>query len=329
MNPASSSAERDLPGILLVQLGTPSAPTPAAVKRFLGAFLGDPRVVEGNRLVWWLVRNALVLPRRAAPSAAAYRKIWTEAGSPLLVNTRALSRGLAERLGNRARVAFAMPGGEPELGASLDGLCARGCRRIRVLPLFPQYSNTTTGSVYDAVGRWIASRRNPPSIDLLPSFPTSSGYLRALEQNVRAAVGTRTGREHFVFSFHGLPVSYVERGDPYPAECGETAQALARGLGLRDEEWSLVWQSRFGKERWLEPSAAERVPSLVAKHERVVLVTPGFVADCLETLEELGVRLRTSCREVGRGELVLVPALNSSPAWIEAVAQLCTGTGPT
>jgi ferrochelatase len=322
-DPASTPAERAPPGILLVQLGTPSAPTPAAVKRYLRAFLGDPRVVEGNRLAWWLVRNALVLPRRAAPSAAAYRAIWTADGSPLLANTRDLARGLAERLRDRAEVAFAMPNGEPEIAPSLDALGARGCRRIRVLPLFPQYSNTTTGSVYDAVARWIASRRNPPSIDLLPSFPTNPGYLRALEERVRAAIGARTGREHFVFSFHGLPVAYVERGDPYPTECAATARELARRLGLGDGDWSLVWQSRFGRQRWLEPSAEERVPLLVAKHERVVLVTPGFVADCLETLEELGVRLRTACLAAGGGELVIVPALNSSASWIDAVAELC------
>jgi len=308
-------------GVLLVQLGTPSSPTPAAVKRYLRAFLGDPRVVEGNRLLWWLVREAIVLPRRASRSSAAYAQIWTEEGSPIFVHTRALARGLAERLGARTPVAFAMPYGEPALEGALEELRARGCRRIRVLPLFPQYSNTTTGSVYAAVAGWIRATRNPPSIDFLPSFPTDTGYLRATEERIVAAIGERNGREHFVFSFHGLPVSYVKRGDPYPAECAATARALALRLALRDEDWSLVWQSRFGRQPWLGPSAEERVPALVATHERVVLVAPGFVASCLETLEELGIRLRAACR-AGSGSLVLVPALDSSPTWIDAVAEL-------
>ncbi len=309
-------------GVLLVQLGTPAAPTPREVRRLLRAFLGDPRVVEANPFVWRLVLESIVLPRRARTSAAAYAKIWTPAGSPLLVNTRAQAEALSQSAGSFARVRFAMTYGQPAIGGELDALVAEGCRQIRVLPLFPQYSNTTTGSVYAAVAAWIATRRNPPAIELLPSFPTHPAYIETLAEGIETTLAPRKGTEHFLFSFHGLPQAYIERGDPYLRECESTARALAQRLNLIDRNWSISWQSRFGRQPWLSPSTEERALDLTRSTTPLVIVTPGFVADCLETLEEIGIRLRERCRAMNGRDFLLVPCANSSPSWIRALRDL-------
>ncbi len=313
--------EREGPrGVLLVNLGTPDAPTPAAVRRYLREFLSDPRVVELNPWLWALVLRAFVLPMRARRSAEAYAQVWTPEGSPLLVHSRRLAEGLQARLGDAYRVVLAMRYGEPSLAAGLEELQRAGCEQIRVLPLFPQYSNSTTGSVRAEVSRLLAARRAPPACCFAPAFPTAAGYVEAVARRAEetAAGGTI---DHWIFSFHGLPEAYVRRGDPYLEHCTATSWKLARRLGLERSQWEMVFQSRFGRQPWLRPALDEYVAELAARAGRVLVLLPAFAADCLETLEEVGVRLRALYLARGGGELLVAPALNDSPAWLDFLEQ--------
>jgi len=306
-------------GVLLVNLGSPDAPTPAAVRRFLDEFLGDPAVVDRNPLLWWLVRKLIILPRRGRSSAELYRSVWTPEGSPLIHGTLEQARLLASRLGAERRVAVGMRYGTPSLAAGLDELADAGCRRVLLLPMFPQYSATTTGSIETEARRWLARRGGDVQLQVVPPYYEDPGYVRALAAVVRSC---DRGVEHYVFSFHGLPVRYVEAGDPYRDHCEATARALARELGLADDAWDLAYQSRFGPERWLEPDTAELVPALSRTKSRVLVTCPGFPTDCLETLEEIALRLPKACAAAGGGELVVAPCLNAHPAWIEALEGL-------
>lgn len=307
-----------LTGVLYVNLGSPAAPTPAAVRAFLDEFLGDPLVVDANPLLWWLVRKGLVLPLRAAKSAALYRRIWSAQGSPLLVNSRRFAHALAAELGPRFRVELAMRYGQPSIARALAALAQAGCRRVLLFTAFPQASRTTTGTVEREVRRALV--RLPLELVCVPAYFEQPGYVAALAAPLRTAAQGA----HVVFSFHGLPVRYVQAGDPYRAHCEATARALVAELGLAHGTWTLGYQSRFGREPWLGPDVAELVPALVARHPRVVLCAPSFTSDCLETLEELDLRLRESCS--GPGELVRVPCLNDSPDWVRAAAELVRTT---
>jgi len=311
--PGKSSAVR---GVLLVNLGSPAAPTPRAVRAFLRQFLGDPRVVEVNRLLWAFVLNVMILPFRSGTSAALYRSIWTEEGSPLIVVCRRLQRALARRLGDQRPVALGMRYGEPSLGAALDELDARGCDEILVVSLFPQESNTTTGSVVAEVNRLAAASRKPPAIAYLPSYCDDPAFIDALA----ARADAYPAGDFTVFSFHGIPESYVRQGDPYLEQCGRTAWALAQRLGLPRDEWEMVFQSRFGDEPWLQPYLDEYVPGLATSHPRVRVIAPSFTADCLETLEEITLRLGEDFARAGGSELIVVPCLNDDAAWVEALA---------
>jgi ferrochelatase len=313
-------------GILLVNVGSPSAPTAEAVRAYLAEFLGDPAVVRLPRWLWLPLLHGVILPRRAPRSAALYRSVWTEQGSPLVAITRAQRDALAAFLGSSggpvARVACAMRYGEPSIASALDELA--GCRELVLVPLFPQWSATTSGTVETAVKAELARRRDARPLRVSGAFFEDAGYVEALATRVRETVG-EAGADHYLFSFHGLPARYVAAGDPYQRQCAATAAALARALALSRERWTLAYQSRFGRERWLAPDVAEVVPALAPARKRVLVCAPSFTTDCLETLEELGLRLRESLTARG-GELVLVPCLNDDAAWVSAAARIVRRT---
>jgi len=307
-------------GVLLANVGTPDGPDPGSVRRFLREFLSDPDVVTWPRFVWLPILHGIVLPLRGRSSARLYQRIWTDEGSPLLLFSRAQQVALGKRLGGRFRVALGMRYGTPSLEAAIEELSAAGCARIVLLPLFPQRSFSTTGSVVGAVERIVRARSAKVELRVIPSFCEDAGYVRALAERVRAArAGTRI--DHHLFSFHGLPEKSVKRGDPYQGECERTARALGRALDLPDPTWTLAYQSRFGR-GWLGPQVEVVARSLAAGGRNVLVTTPGFAADCLETLEEIGIRLRETFHAAGGGEMIVVPALNESTGWIDALARL-------
>lgn len=305
-------------GVLYVNLGSPAAPTPAAVRAFLDEFLGDPLVVDVNPVLWFLLRKLVILPLRAPKSAALYRAIWTEEGSPLVVHSRHFAAGLARELGAGFRVALAMRYGAPSIAAGLAELVQAGCARVVLVTAFPQASRTTTGTIESAVARALAALARPPELVTVPPYFDDPGYVAAVAASVREA-GAQASP--LVLSFHGLPVRYVEAGDPYREHCEATARALAEALGRAPGTWTLAYQSRFGREPWLEPDVSTVAPPLAAAAKRVLVAAPSFTTDCLETLEELGQRLHEQCAAAG-GELVLAPCLNARPDWIAAAARL-------
>lgn len=307
-------------GLLLVNLGSPSAPTPAAVRAFLDEFLADPLVVDANPLGWWLLRKLVILPRRGRAVARLYGSIWTPEGSPLMVHGRRLQQAVAGELGAGWRVALAMRYGEPSLDGGLAELRRAGCRQIVLFPLFPQYSRSTTGSIERAADTALAALRDPPELTVAPPYFEEPAYIACLAASIREAAGEPP--PHLVLSFHGLPERFIAAGDPYQEHCERTARALAAELQLPHERWSLSYQSRFGRERWLGPATEELVPRLAAAHPRLAVACPGFAADCLETLEEVAGRLVESCRATAGREPVVVPCLNARPDWARAVAAL-------
>jgi ferrochelatase len=314
-------------GILLVNLGTPAAPTAAAVRPYLRQFLSDPRVVEIPRLVWWPILNLLILPKRPRESARKYAKIWTKEGSPLSVHTARQASLLKGYLGSRIKsphaVAWAMRYGEPSVAAGLAELGARGCDRILVLPMYPQYSMSTTASVFDAVAAEFARMRDMPALRMVKHYHDHPAYIAALAAGVNA-FWTASGRpDRLVMSFHGVPKSTLTRGDPYHCECHKTARLLAQELGLKPEQYVVTFQSRFGRAEWLKPYTIETVAELGRQGTgRVDVVCPGFVADCLETLEEIGMENRAAFLQAGGKTFNLIPCLNERDEWIQALARI-------
>ena len=309
-------------GVLLVNLGSPDAPTPQAVRRFLREFLSDRRVVDRSPLLWQPLLRGVILPRRAPRSAELYRRVWTPDGSPLLVHGRRLAAALQAALGGSAVVVLAMRYGEPSLRAGLERLEAERVGRLLVLPLFPQHAEATVGSVRAAVAslRRRAGPELPPPEFAAPRCDDAL-YIAAVAARVRESL--RAGPvDHHAFSFHGLPQRQVDRGDPYRGQCEATARALAAELGLPPERWTLVYQSRFGPEPWLQPYADVAVPALAPRAPRVLVTCPGFAADCLETLDEIGTLLAERFRAAGGTELRLTPCLNDHPAWVAALLAL-------
>lgn len=307
-------------GVLVANLGTPDAPTTAAVRRYLRQFLWDSRVVEVWRWVWFVILNVIILPLRAPGSARAYKRVWTEQGSPLLTNSQAFCDALAKRLGDEFEVCLAMRYGNPSLKVGIDTLRQAGCENVIVAPMFPQASNTTTGTLQAEVARVAGLRRDAPALQFVGPLYDDPGYIRALAQRVRCAVA---GKDvpFYAFSFHGLPEAYVVNGDPYLEHCRVTSVLLARELGLSRSQWEMVFQSRFGDEPWLQPYADKFVVGLAKTERRVAIVLPGFAADCLETIDEIGVELRQEFEAAGGEQLIVVPALNDDSDWVEAMAR--------
>jgi protoporphyrin/coproporphyrin ferrochelatase len=320
-------------GVLLINLGTPDAPTAAAVRRYLAEFLSDPRVVEIPTVAWKPILHGVILRVRPAKSAAKYAKIWTSDGSPLAVHSakqRSLLLGyLGQRLkkaglpADMAPVELGMRYGNPSLPEAIDKLRAASCERILVLPLYPQYAASTTATALDAVAAHFARVRRTPGLRLVESFHDDPGYIRALAQNV-SDYWVKHGRpDKLVLSFHGVPRRTLDLGDPYHCECHVTARLLAAELGLQPTDWVLSFQSRFGKAEWLKPYTIEVVGALGRERlRRVDVFCPGFVADCLETLEEIGMEVRDAFRAAGGSEYHAIPCLNEHPAWMAALADL-------
>lgn len=315
------------PGILLVNLGTPEAATPAALRPFLREFLSDPRVVEINRTLWLPVLHAFVLRSRPAASAKRYARVWSSDGSPLLVHTKrqaAMLRGyVGERIKTRIEVEYAMRYGQPSIARSIDALKARGCDRILVVPLYPQYAASTTASVFDAVAAALQRMRNIPAVRFVKHFHHHAGYVKALAQSVRD-YWMQSGRpDQLVMSFHGVPRFTLDKGDPYHCECQVTARLLAHELGWGSERYRVSFQSRFGRAEWLKPYTADVLTELGrAKTGRVDVICPGFVSDCLETLEEIALEGKSFFLGAGGETFHYIPCLNERDDWLKALTDI-------
>ena len=311
--------------ILYCNLGTPDEPTPAAVRRYLAEFLRDPRVVEIPRLVWLPLLYGLILPFRAAKSAAKYASIWTPDGSPLKIWTDRQAKRLQGWLGeqgHRVKVRYAMRYGAPSIASQLDALKAEGATRILVLPAYPQYSGTTTASIIDAVGAWSARQRNVPELRFVNSYHDDSGYLQALVRRIELHWREHGRAEHLVISFHGVPERTVRLGDPYQEECQVTGRKLAARLGLEEGQYTVSFQSRFGKAKWLEPYTEPTLRALARRVARVDVVCPGFTGDCLETLEEIAIEGKQAFLSAGGRDFHYIPCLNDDAAWIGALGAI-------
>ena len=324
-----ASSPHGTPGrsaVLLLNLGTPAAATAPAVHRYLKQFLMDPRVVEIPRLAWWPILNGLILPLRAGASARRYAAVWSAEGSPLLVHSGHQQRALQAQLQARGfdmNVYLAMRYGEPSIDAALEAMRRDRVTRLLALPLYPQYSATTTASAFDGVMAVLARTRNLPELRWVRDFHDHPGYIDALRRSVRAYWDDHGRPDKLVMSFHGLPRRNLDLGDPYHCECAKTARLLAEALELRREEWALSFQSRFGRARWLEPYTADTLRALGrAGTGRVDVICPGFTADCLETLEEIALEGRADFLNSGGKEFHLIPCLNGAPRFIDALAEI-------
>ena len=320
-------------GVLVAQLGTPQAPTVRALRPYLRQFLSDPRVIDLHPLRWYPILYLFVLTRRPARSAALYANIWTDEGSPLMVHSQAQTRGLQERLGSAYRVVLGMRYGEPSIARAVQSLEQEGVERILVFPMYPQFSCATTGSIYDAVNRAALGRRCPwffdrkrqmPALRFVPPYADHPAYINALKQSVAEAIARLSWTpDRYLITFHGIPRRYVDEGDPYRRHCEETARQLAVALDLADDEWVSGFQSRFGKEPWLEPYTEEVLARLGGQDvRRLVAICPGFTADCLETLDEIGREGAEQFSSGGGQQFHLVPCLNDHPAWLDAMATI-------
>lgn len=313
--------------MLLVNLGTPEAPTPAAVRKFLKEFLSDRRVVEIPRFLWWPILHGLILPARSRASAARYASIWSKDGSPLRVHTERqanlLSGYWGDMKGEPAVFEYAMRYGRPGIREALGRLHDAGAKRILVLPLYPQFASSTTASVADELDRFTRATRKPPALRLVGQFHSHPAYVGALASLVRDHWEIEGRCEKLVLSFHGIPRRSVDRGDPYADQCGVTARLLARALDLRDDEWQMTFQSRFGRAEWLRPYTAEVLRDMGrAGVVRADVLCPGFVSDCLETLEEIGIDAKG--RFLGGGGKIFhaLPCLNERNDWIKALCAI-------
>lgn len=311
-------------GVLISNLGTPDEPTPQAVRRYLAEFLSDRRVIALSPLLWQPILHGIVLRIRPRRSARLYRKIWMAEGSPLLVYSRRQREALQaelDRRGHAVQVALGMRYGRPSIAQALDEL--EGIRLLIVLPLYPQFSNATTASTRDALGRALKRRHDPPEIRFIDHYAHDPAYLDACALQVREFRARHGAGEKLVLSFHGLPKESIEQGDPYARQCRETAHGIARALGLREDQWCATFQSRFGPKEWLTPYTDETLRGLPGAGIRSVDVfCPGFSADCLETLEEIEQENQAVFREAGGRTFRYIPALNDHPGYIRALADL-------
>lgn len=313
--------------VLLINLGTPAAPTADAVRDYLAEFLSDPRVVELPRWLWWPILHGYVLRTRPRRSAEAYAKIWRDDGSPLLVFSEQLAdavrRQVTQRTSGKVEVALAMTYGEPSVSSIIQNLMAKGVRRLLVLPLFSQYSATSTGAALDAVMRACQGVRWPPELRTLNDYHTDAGYLAALVDSVQAHWAARGRGDKLLLSFHGIPEKYAQAGDPYPEQCRETARRLGDALGLANDDLLVTFQSRLGRQPWLRPYTDEIVEQLARQDVSTLdVLCPGFAVDCLETLEEIAMRYRTRFLTHGGKQFRYIPALNDSGAHASALTEV-------
>ena len=355
-SPSSSSAGHasdSRTGLLLVNLGTPDAPTPAAVRRYLRQFLMDPRVIDIPAAVRWMLVNLVILPFRPRRSAAAYASIWTERGSPLLAHSQDLVELLRKTADDRFEIELGMRYGSPSIDSALGALIERGCESIVVMPQFPQRSEASWGSAVAEVYSAAARRDVVPALEVVPPFYDDPDFLDALAEVTRPSLED-PAPERWLISFHGLPERHIERvdracgGSPhclvsptccdvisddnrdcYRAHCFATARGLASRLGLAEGAWEVVFQSRLGRTPWISPYTDRRILELAADGvKRLGVISPSFTSDCLETVEEIGIRGREEFLAAGGEELRLAPCLNSSPVWAEAITKILSRSRP-
>ena len=316
-------------GVLLVNLGTPDAPDAPAIRRYLKEFLGDPRVIENNSLLWKAVLNGIILPLRSRRKAHDYQKIWNREAneSPIKTFTRSQAEKLAgtlEPLGHHVIVDWAMRYANPSIASRLEALIKRGCDRILVMPLYPQYSAATTATVCDEVYRYVMKLRNQPALRILPPYYEDPYYIEVLASSLQAELKALTFQPDMILaSYHGMPKQYVDKGDPYEAQCVRTTELLRAHLGFDDKKLMMTFQSRFGRAKWLEPFTIKSVKALAKKGvKNLVVLTPGFAADCLETLEEIAVENARVFKRNGGQNFALIPCLNDSEAGMLLIWQL-------
>ncbi|MEN9435830.1 MAG: hypothetical protein RIR09_485 [Pseudomonadota bacterium] len=324
--PSYSHGQAPRTAILLCNLGTPDAPTPAAVRRYLAEFLSDRRVVEIPRLVWILILHGIILRFRPAKSAAKYASIWSAEGSPLKVWTEKQAKLLQGWLGQRnqmVKVRWAMRYGSTSIASQLDAMKADGVTRVLILTAYPQYSATTTASVFDAVYAWAQKTRALPELRFVNHYHDDSAYIAALAARIRQHWQAHGQPDQLLMSFHGVPQRTLQLGDPYHCECYKTARLLAQALGLARTQYQVAFQSRLGRAKWLEPYTE---PTLIAMGKagvkRVDVVCPGFTSDCLETLEEINMEARTAFLTAGGKTFHYIPCLNDDPQWIGALGSI-------
>ena len=325
--PPFSHGQTPRTAVLLCNLGTPDAPTAPAVRRYLAQFLGDHRVVEIPRLLWMAILHGIILRVRPAKSAAKYATIWTDKGSPLKIWTDKQAQALQNVFTTHSEavtVRYAMSYGNPSIASQLDALKAEGHTRILILPAYPQYSGTTTASVFDAVYHWGLRSRLLPEFRFINHYHDHPAYISALAERVRAHWAMHGQPERLVMSFHGVPERTLYLGDPYHCECYKTARLLGEALGLSKLQYMVTFQSRFGKAKWLEPYTE---PTLIALAEqgvkRVDLICPGFTSDCLETLEEISQEAQETYLHAGGETFHYIPCLNDSATWVNGMHELC------
>ncbi len=314
-------------GILLTNLGTPDAPTPTALRRYLAEFLSDPRITEMPRWLWWLILHGIILRIRPARSAKNYAKIWTNEGSPLLTisqqQTASLQAELSKQIDSPIKVVLGMRYGQPSVAEGLEQLRQMNARRIIILPLYPQYSSSTTGSTYDVIANCLKKWRWIPDLHFISHYHDNQAYIQALTTSIQNHWAQYGQADKLLFSFHGIPKRFFDAGDPYFCECHKTARLVANALNLAEDKYQVVFQSRFGREQWLQPYTDEtlkKLPQQGIKH--VNLICPGFAADCLETLEEIAQENRDYFLQAGGEQYHYIPALNTQPQHITALASL-------
>ena len=316
-------------GVLITNLGTPQAPEKKQLRAYLKQFLSDPRVVEIPRLLWWFILNGVILNIRPGRSAASYRTVWTDRGSPLLFHTRdqaeALQANMSQQFGDQVIVEFAMRYGQPAVHDVLQGMLERGVRKLLVLPLYPQYSGATTGSTFDALAADFTQRRWLPELRFVSHYHDHPTYISALADSIRVYRAEHGSADKLLFSYHGVPQRYLDEGDPYHCECLKTARLVAEELGLDEANYLTTFQSRFGREEWLKPYTDKTLEELAGQGVKSVqVVCPGFAADCLETIEEIGVENRDYFLAAGGQRYEYIPCLNSSPTHIACLEEIIT-----
>ncbi|MGO1461030.1 MAG: ferrochelatase [Marinobacter sp.] len=314
-------------GVLVTNLGTPDAPTASALRRYLGEFLSDPRVVELPRPLWWLILHGIILRIRPKRSAAAYASVWQPEGSPLLLHTAKQAGGIQDALkkkyGTDVVVGFAMRYGNPSIPRVLDEMQQQSVRKLLVLPLYPQYSASTSASTFDAIAKNFATRRWLPDLRFISHYPDYPPYIEAMAKHIENHWSEHGRNQKLVLSYHGVPLKYLTKGDPYHCECHKTSRLLAQRLGLTKEDYITSFQSRFGKEEWLKPYTDETLKALPEQGVKSIDVfCPGFSSDCLETIEEIDEENRGYFMDAGGEAFSYITALNATPGHIDALVQL-------
>jgi len=314
-------------GVLITNLGTPEAPTPRAIRKYLAEFLWDSRVVEIPRPIWWLILHGIILRTRPRAKTADYEKIWTDQGSPLLVISKqqkeVLQVELEKKITGPIKVELAMRYGQPSIASALESLKAQGARRILLFPLYPQYSASTTASTFDAVAKEFMQQRWMPEFRMINNYASDEGYINACVAQIQNHWKKHSQSQKLIFSFHGLPKRNLELGDPYHCECHQTARLIAEKLNLSESQWKLTFQSRFGKAEWMQPYTIKTMEELPGEGVKSIDVfCPGFSADCIETLEEISLENRDVFLQAGGESFSYIPALNAEAIHIDALANI-------